>query len=238
MNCDTNYQFSKKKVEKTLPSIGTPQKNRKCIKEGIWYQTPLTQKYYAFQQGAGWDECLRRCLQVWFWCNNTSVENNPNRIFKGKIGNKSLAIPVSSSSSSNGPTTTTSITRGLYPGGSVVWCVLLCHVRMVFWFLVCYAATQLTTQLPQRRMQAVRSNKVARKRLTESNGTPAIDLRQRVIDWFWLSIFPTNLVRGLSNKEMSSLRRLRMTHETHMSYVNHIWLLILFVVFRIRRWAP
>jgi len=27
------------------------------------------------------------------------------------------------------------------------------------------------------------------------------------IDWFWLPIFPTNLVRGLSNKEMSSLKR-------------------------------
>jgi len=46
-----------------------------------------------------------------------------------------------------------------------------------FWFLVCYAATQLATQLPQRRIQVVRSNKVARKRLTESNGTPAMDLR-------------------------------------------------------------
>jgi hypothetical protein len=45
-----------------------------------------------------------------------------------------------------------------------------------FWFLVCYAATQLATQLPQRRIQVVRSNKVARKRLTESNGTPAMDL--------------------------------------------------------------
>jgi len=46
-----------------------------------------------------------------------------------------------------------------------------------FWFLVCYAATQLATQLPQRRIQVVRSNKVAagRKRLTESNGTPAMD---------------------------------------------------------------
>jgi len=44
------------------------------------------------------------------------------------------------------------------------------------WFgLVCYAATQLATQLPQRRIQVVRSNKVARKRLTESNGTPAMD---------------------------------------------------------------
>jgi len=44
-----------------------------------------------------------------------------------------------------------------------------------FWFLVCYAATQLATPLQQRRIQVVRSNKVARKRLTESNGTPAID---------------------------------------------------------------
>ena len=43
------------------------------------------------------------------------------------------------------------------------------------WFLVCYAATQLATQLQQRRIQVVRSNKVARKRLTESNGTPAMD---------------------------------------------------------------
>jgi len=44
------------------------------------------------------------------------------------------------------------------------------------WFLVCYAATQLTTQLRQRCIQVVRSNKEARKRLTESNGTPAMDL--------------------------------------------------------------
>ena len=47
-------------------------------------------------------------------------------------------------------------------------------VSIGFWFLVCYAATQLATPLHQRRMQVVRSNKVARKRLTESNGTPAI----------------------------------------------------------------
>jgi len=43
-------------------------------------------------------------------------------------------------------------------------------------FLVCYAATQLATPLQQRRIQVVRSNKVARKRLTESNGTPAMDV--------------------------------------------------------------
>ena len=42
-----------------------------------------------------------------------------------------------------------------------------------FWFLVCYAATQVATQLRQRCIQVVRS-KEARKRLTESNGTPAI----------------------------------------------------------------
>ena len=45
-----------------------------------------------------------------------------------------------------------------------------------FLFLVCNAATQLATQLPRRCMQVVRSNKVARKRLTISNGTPAMDL--------------------------------------------------------------
>jgi len=42
---------------------------------------------------------------------------------------------------------------------------------LVFWFLVCYAATQLGTQLQQRCIQVVRSNKEARKCQTESNGT-------------------------------------------------------------------
>ena len=42
--------------------------------------------------------------------------------------------------------------------------------------LVCYAATQLATQLRQRCTQVLCSNKEARKRLTESNGTPAMDL--------------------------------------------------------------
>jgi len=45
-----------------------------------------------------------------------------------------------------------------------------------FWFLVCYAATQLATQLRQRCIQVVRSNKEARKHLTESNGTPSLFL--------------------------------------------------------------
>jgi len=47
-----------------------------------------------------------------------------------------------------------------------------------FWFVVCYAATQLATQLRQRCIQVVRSNKEARKRLTDSNGSPAMDLGQ------------------------------------------------------------
>jgi len=52
-----------------------------------------------------------------------------------------------------------------------------------FWFLVCYATTQLAIQLPQKHIQVVRSNKVARKRLTKSNGTPAMDLGYLNIDW-------------------------------------------------------
>ena len=45
-----------------------------------------------------------------------------------------------------------------------------------FWFLVCNAPTQLATQLHQRHIQVVRSNKVAQKRPTESNGIPAMGL--------------------------------------------------------------
>ena len=42
--------------------------------------------------------------------------------------------------------------------------------------LVCHAATQLAIQLHQERIQVVRSNRVARKRPAESNGTPAMEL--------------------------------------------------------------
>ena len=45
-----------------------------------------------------------------------------------------------------------------------------------FRFLGCYTATQLATQIRQRCIQLVCSNKEARKRLTESNGTPAMNL--------------------------------------------------------------
>ena len=46
------------------------------------------------------------------------------------------------------------------------------------WFLcaVCDAAIQLALQLQQDRTQVVCSHKVAQKRLTESKGTPAMDL--------------------------------------------------------------
>jgi len=64
---------------------------------------------------------------------------------------------------------------------------LLCghtaHFRIGFQVgLVCDAATQLATQLPQRRIPVVRGNKVAQKRLTESNGTPVMDLGHMNID--------------------------------------------------------
>ena len=54
--------------------------------------------------------------------------------------------------------------------------------RALFLFLFCNAATQLATQLHQRRIQVVRSNKVPWKNLTESNGTPAMDLGPMNID--------------------------------------------------------
>jgi len=44
------------------------------------------------------------------------------------------------------------------------------------WFWVCCTATQLANQLYQTRIQVLRRNKIARKRLTQSNGTPAMDL--------------------------------------------------------------
>ena len=48
--------------------------------------------------------------------------------------------------------------------------------------MVCYAATQLATQLHQTRIQVVRSNRVAQKRPAESNGTPSMDPRHMNID--------------------------------------------------------
>jgi len=44
-----------------------------------------------------------------------------------------------------------------------------------FWFLVWYVNTQVEFLSRQRRIQVVRSNKEARKHVSESNGTPAMD---------------------------------------------------------------
>jgi len=67
--------------------------------------------------------------------------------------------------------------RLFYVGASQYYCVSLILV------LICYATTQLATQLRQRCVQVMHShgNKEARKRLTESNGTPAMDLAQIVL---------------------------------------------------------
>ena len=50
-----------------------------------------------------------------------------------------------------------------------------CPWFLVFGLLCRRTAWQLATQLQQRCIQVVCSNKEARKRLTESNGTPAMD---------------------------------------------------------------
>jgi len=52
------------------------------------------------------------------------------------------------------------------------------HTSGLVLVLVCYAATQLAIQLQQERIhwQVVHSNRQARKRPTESNSTPAMDL--------------------------------------------------------------
>jgi len=57
---------------------------------------------------------------------------------------------------------------------SAVW--VFTKFTIAFWFLVCYAATQLALQLQQERIHVVRSNKVVRRIPTESNSTPAMDL--------------------------------------------------------------
>jgi len=51
----------------------------------------------------------------------------------------------------------------LLAAGWYVPCPVGC-CGLLFWFLVCYAATQLATQLRQRCIQVVRSSKEARKR--------------------------------------------------------------------------
>jgi len=77
--------------------------------------------------------------------------------------------------------------------------------HLLFWFLVWYAATRLATQLQQRCTQEVCDNKEARKRLTESNGTPAMDLRHMNVGWM---LFEVNI------------RICRYTHQQEIAKIN------------------
>jgi len=72
-----------------------------------------------------------------------------------------------------------------------------------FWFLVWYAAaTRLATQLQQRCTQVVCSNKEAQRRLTESNGTPAMDFGHMNVGWmlFWSRHSHTQIYKQTRNR--------------------------------------
>jgi len=83
------------------------------------------------------------------------------------------------------------------PEGSLSSGVHNARVRQFFGFWFVMQAhnknkathTQLATPLQQRRIQVVRSNKVARKHLTESNGTPAMDLGHMNGVWKWYHFY-------------------------------------------------
>jgi len=70
---------------------------------------------------------------------------------------------------------------GFGSGQPLILFVQLCF----FGFLVCYADTQLARQLQQERIQVVRTNTEAQKRLTESNSTPAMDLGRMNVGLEW-----------------------------------------------------
>jgi len=78
----------------------------------------------------------------------------------------------------------------MYDNIHIIGCLKLknCH-GFLFWFLVCYATTHLATQLRQRCIQLVRSNKEAQKRLTESNGTPEMDLVNIFVVLKWYDFY-------------------------------------------------
>ena len=63
---------------------------------------------------------------------------------------------------------------------------------VVFWLLFfgCYAAKEIALQVQQERTQAVCSNKEAWKHLTESNGTPTMDLGLGTDHIFMNLLFP------------------------------------------------
>jgi len=113
--------------------------------------------------------------------------------------------------------------------------------RFGFWFLVGYAATQLATQLQERCIQVVRSNKEAWKRLTESNGTPAMDLGLMNVvlkEYYFYFLFydccfeVDICIRRYTNKRWIE----QNTHEQWQIYfeLEQIWCLIL--SFQYLRW--
>jgi len=85
------------------------------------------------------------------------------------------------------------------PGGVTYVCLLLCFIKPILgngygpgvssrachFFCCCYAVTQLARQVQQERTQVVCSIKEAWKRLTESNGTPAMDLGHVIVVFFF-----------------------------------------------------
>ena len=62
-----------------------------------------------------------------------------------------------------------------------------------FFYLFCFAATQLALQVHQKRLQVLCSNKEARKRLTELNGAPGMDLGHMNVGLRWcICMLPKN----------------------------------------------
>ena len=82
-----------------------------------------------------------------------------------------------------------------------------------FWFAM-PPGTHLAIQLPQERIQVVRSNRVAWKRQAESNGTPAMDLG-------FEDIRKTQIYKQKRNKQ-NTLNRKKPPHHFFVFFVHEI----------------
>ena len=94
--------------------------------------------------------------------------------------------------------------------------------------MVCYAATQLATRLLQRRIQVVRSNTVARKRLTKSNDTPAMNLILSLI-WFGCCLEVDVRIRRCTNKrgiEKNNIHGSRLIFDFDISLFLSMWIIL------------